>query len=129
MLAAIPNNRGLLRAIMPQDLIYDVNESDFQTQVLDASINQAILVDFWADWCPPCRILTPVLERVVNGISGKVRLAKVEVDEGENMRLAGRYGLRGFPTVILFMNGEEKGRFSSAHPDHWVKQFIDDHLR
>lgn len=129
MLAAIPNNRGFLRAIMPQDLIFDVNESEFQTLVLDASTNQAILVDFWADWCPPCRILTPVLERVVNGISGKVRLAKVEVDEGENMRLAGRYGLRGFPTVILLVNGEEKGRFSSAHPDSWVKQFIDDHLR
>lgn len=114
---------------MPHALIFDVNESEFQTQVLDASANQAILVDFWADWCPPCRILTPVLERVVNGISGKVRLAKIEVDEGENMRLAGRYGLRGFPTVILFVNREEKGRFSSAHPDQWVKQFIDDHLR
>ena len=113
---------------MNQALIFDVNEAEFQTQVLDASQANPILVDFWADWCPPCIVLSPVLERVVNGYGGKIRLAKVEVDEGENMRLAGRYGLRGFPTVILLMNGEEKGRFSSARPDGWVKQFIDEHL-
>ena len=113
---------------MNQTLIFDVNEAEFQTQVLDASQANPILVDFWADWCPPCIVLSPVLERVVNGYGGKIRLAKVEVDEGENMRLAGRYGLRGFPTVILLVNGEEKGRFSSARPDGWVKQFIDEHL-
>ena len=97
---------------MSQNLIFDVNEADFQTQVLDASHSQPILVDFWADWCPPCIVLTPVLERVMQAYAGKIRLAKVEVDEGENMRIAGRYGLRGFPTVILFVKGEEKGRFS-----------------
>jgi len=113
---------------MSQTLIFDVNEAEFQTQVLDASKTHPILVDFWADWCPPCIVLSPVLERVVNGYGGKIRLAKVEVDEGENMRLAGRYGLRGFPTVILLVNGEEKGRFSSARPDGWVKQFVDEHL-
>ena len=113
---------------MSQTLIFDVNEAEFQTQVLDASQANPILVDFWADWCPPCIVLSPVLERVVNGYGGKIRLAKVEVDEGENMRLAGRYGLRGFPTVILLVNGEEKGRFSSARADGWVKQFIDEHL-
>ena len=113
---------------MSQALIFDVNEADFQVQVLEASKINPILVDFWADWCPPCIVLSPVLERVVNGYGGKIRLAKVEVDEGENMRLAGRYSLRGFPTVILLVNGEEKGRFSSARPDGWVKQFIDEHL-
>jgi thioredoxin 1 len=113
---------------MNQALIFDVNEAEFQTQVLDASQANPILVDFWADWCPPCIVLSPVLERVVNGYGGTIRLAKVEVDEGENMRLAGRYGLRGFPTVILLVNGEEKGRFSSARPDGWVKQFIEEHL-
>jgi len=127
-LGAIPNNRGFLRGTMTKPLIFDVNEPEFQAQVLDASHAEPILVDFWADWCPPCIVLTPVLERVVNGYAGKIRLAKVEVDEGENMRIAGRYGLRGFPTVILFVKGEEKGRFSSAHPDGWVKQFIEEHL-
>ena len=110
------------------DLIFDVNEPEFQAQVLDASHEQPILVDFWADWCPPCIVLTPVLERVINGYGGKIKLAKVEVDEGDNMRIAGRYGLRGFPTVILFDKGEEKGRFSSARPDGWVKNFIEESL-
>jgi len=113
---------------MTQPLIFEVNEAEFQAQVLDASKHSPILVDFWADWCPPCIVLTPVLERVVNGYGGKIRLAKVEVDEGENMRLAGRYSLRGFPTVLLVVDGEEKGRFSSARPDSWVKQFIEEHL-
>ncbi len=113
---------------MTSDLIFDVQEADFQSLVLDASHHSAILIDFWADWCPPCRVLTPVLERVVPTYAGRVRLAKIEVDEGENMRIAGRYGLRGFPTVLLIVAGEEKGRFSSAHPDGWVKQFLDKHL-
>lgn len=113
---------------MDNPLIFDVNEPEFQAQVLEASKQHPILVDFWADWCPPCIVLTPVLERVVKGYAGALRLAKVEVDEGENMRLAGRYALRGFPTVLLIVNGEEKGRFSSARPDGWVKQFIDEHL-
>ena len=113
---------------MEPPLIFDVNEPDFQARVLEASKQQPILVDFWADWCPPCTVLTPVLERGVKGYAGALWLAKVEVDEGENMRLAGRYKLRGFPTVLLLIKGEEKGRFSSARPDGWVKQFIDEHL-
>ena len=113
---------------MDNPLIFDVHEPEFQAQVLEASKQHPILVDFWADWCPPCIVLTPVLARVVKGYAGALRLAKVEGDEGENMRLAGRYALRGFPTVLLIVNGEEKGRFSSARPDGWVKQFIDEHL-
>jgi len=71
--------------------------------------------------------LTPVLERVVAHHAGKIRMAKVEVDEGDNMKLAGRYALRGFPTVLLFVKGEIVGRFSSAHPEHWVREFIAEH--
>lgn len=83
-------------------------------------------MDFWADWCAPCRVLTPVLESVVRDYAGSVCLAKVEVDE--NMRLAGRYQLRGFPTVILFQGGVERARFSGAKPANFVRDFIDDHL-
>lgn len=106
-------------------LIFDVSEHDFARKVLDASRDKSVLVDFWADWCPPCRVLTPVLERVV-GLRHEVRLAKVEVDE--NMRLAGRYQLRGFPTVILFRDGEERGRFSGARTLQQVRAFLDQHL-
>jgi thioredoxin 1 len=108
--------------------IFDTSVEQFEEQVIIASSQQPMLVDFWADWCPPCVVLTPILEKVVQSLGGKVRLAKVEVDEGDNMRLAGRYGLRGFPTVILFVDGEEKGRFSSARPERWVREFIDEHV-
>lgn len=112
---------------MKHPTIFDIHLHDFERDVLEASV--PVMVDFWADWCSPCRALTPVLERVVNSLHGSVRLAKIEVDEGDNMKLAGRYSLRGFPTVILFGNGEELGRFSSAKPEHWVRQFLEDHLQ
>ena len=111
---------------MPHSLIFDVTESDFSEKVLEASRHRPVLVDFWADWCPPCRALTPVLEKVTRDSRGGVLLAKVEVDE--NMRLAGRYQLRGFPTVILFIRGEEAGRFSGARPEQQVRDFISGHL-
>ena len=72
---------------MPLPLIFDATEKDFAHTVIETSQDRPVLVDFWAEWCPPCRVLTPVLERVV-GVRRDVRLAKVEVDE--NMRLAGR---------------------------------------
>jgi len=110
-----------------ESLIFETHLHDFEQDVLEASRTRPIMVDFWADWCPPCRALTPVLERVVQASEGKFLLAKVEVDEGDNMKLAGRYGLRGFPTVLMFVDGEIVGRFSSAKPEHWVREFVDEH--
>lgn len=107
--------------------IFDTDLAAFETQVIEASKSIPVIVDFWADWCPPCRALTPVLERVVHAMAGRLRLAKVEVDEGANMKLAGRYGLKGFPTVLLFIDGEVKGRFSGARAEHWVKDFLAAH--
>ncbi len=107
--------------------IFDTSLERFDHDVLEASRQVPVLVDFWADWCPPCVVLAPILEKIVTSLGGRVRLAKVEVDEGENMKLAGRYGLRGFPTVLLFVDGEEKGRFSSARPEHWVREFLHQH--
>lgn len=110
---------------MSHSIIYDVTENDFSEKVLEASRQHPVLVDFWADWCPPCRVLTPVLERVVQELNGKILLAKVEVDD--NMHLAGRYQLRGFPTVILFVDGKEAGRFSGARREPQVEAFIAEH--
>lgn len=70
-----------------------------------------------------------MLEKLAAEYDGRFRLAKVEVDEGENMRLAGHYRLRGFPTVLLFRDGEEVARFASARPVHWVREFLDEHLQ
>jgi thioredoxin 1 len=109
-------------------IIFDTDLHHFERDVIEASRHQLVLVDLWADWCGPCHFLTPVLARVIPEYQGKVRLAKVEVDEGDNMKIAGRYGARGFPTVLLFKDGEERARFHSARPDHFVRQFIDEHL-
>lgn len=114
---------------MKEAIIFDTSLENFDRDVIEASRQVPVLVDFWADWCPPCVVLAPVLEKVVQSYGGRLRLAKVEVDEGENMKLAGRYGLRGFPTVLLFIDGEEKGRFASARPESWVREFLHQHAR
>lgn len=109
------------------DFILDTDLEGFDAQVIEASKTLPVVVDFWADWCPPCRALTPVLERVAKSYEGRLRLVKIEVDDGANMKLAGRYGLKGFPTVLLFIGGEIKGRFSGARAEHWVKDFLAEH--
>jgi thioredoxin 1 len=112
----------------PNPHVFTVDLNRFQDDVIAASAQCPVLVDFWADWCSPCHALAPHLERVVKELSGAVRLAKVEVDEGENMKLAGHYRLRGFPTVILFQDGAERGRFSGARSTHQVRDWLAEHL-
>lgn len=106
--------------------ICDADEASFDAKVIQASHEQPILVDFWAEWCAPCLSLAPALERVIDELEGLVLLAKVEVDD--NMHLAGHYRLRGFPTVILFVNGEEIGRFHGSRASHWLREWIEQHL-
>ena len=108
--------------------IYDIDLEDFDEQVLQASFKTPVLVDFWADWCSPCIAIAPVLSRVIESFEGQVLLAKLEVDEGHNMKLAGKYLVRGFPTIILFKDGEEQDRFSSARPAQFIEHFILPHL-
>ena len=107
----------------------EVSLNDFSEKVLEVSTRQPVIVDFWAEWCSPCIVIAPLLERVILESNKDLLLAKVEVDRGENMKLAGRYKLRGFPTIILFSNGNELGRFSGAKPHHEIKKFIDQHLQ
>jgi putative thioredoxin len=112
----------------PNPHVFTVHLDRFQEDVLAASRLRPILVDFWADWCSPCHALAPHLERVVGELDGAVGLAKIEVDEGENMKLAGHYRLRGFPTVILFQDGQERGRFSGARSSHQLRDWLAQHL-
>ena len=106
--------------------IIDANEDDFDERVIAASSSTPVLVDFWADWCPPCRVLTPVLERLAVEYAGGFVLAKIEADE--NMKLAGRYKLRGFPTAILFVKGGPVDQFSGARSPEYVREFLDRNL-
>jgi putative thioredoxin len=100
----------------------------FDQDVLEASKQFPVLVDFWAEWCAPCLVIAPVLEKVIGDLAGTVTLVKLEVDAGENMKLAGRYHVRGFPTVILFQEAEEVARFSGALSSMQIKAFLNQHL-
>lgn len=104
-------------------LSIDVNIADFDTKVLDASHNVPVLVDFWAAWCAPCRVLKPVLERLALEYGGRFLLAKVNSDE--NPELAAHYGVRGIPNVKAFVNGEMSREFTGALPETQLRAFID----
>ena len=106
--------------------VVDVSESNFQTEVLDRSHTVPVVVDFWAEWCGPCRQLTPVLERAVAARSGKIELAKVDVDA--NPITAGRFGVRSIPTLILFKNGRETQRLVGYMPKEKLLSLINPHL-
>ena len=113
---------------MNEALIFDVDLEQFEIEVIQASHERPILVDLWADWCSPCLVIAPLLKRLVDESEGEILLAKVEVDEGENMKLAGRYKVRGFPTILLINKGEEVARFSGAKPLSFLRKFVDEHL-
>jgi putative thioredoxin len=107
--------------------LYDVSLEDFDQRVLAESRKRPVLLDLWADWCPPCIVISPLLASVADEYEGQIAVAKIEVDDGDNMKIAGRYQVRGFPTVILFQDGEEKGRFSGAKTKSYIEQFIAEH--
>jgi putative thioredoxin len=111
---------------MPK-FIFDIDGfTDFDERVIKASAEHPVLVDFWADWCGPCLFLAPVLQAVVAEYHGNVLLAKVDTEEDENLKLAGRFKVRGFPTVVLIEKGEEVARFSSTRTKPFVREFIED---
>ena len=109
------------------DNIFTSDLDNFQQLVIEASYQKPILVDLWAEWCSPCRVIAPILEKIAIEFHENLGIAKVEVDEDENMKLAGRYQVRGFPTLILFIKGEEAGRFSGAKPLGFIRDFIEQH--
>jgi thioredoxin 1 len=104
-------------------LSYDVEETDFDQLVVARSMDTPVLVDIGAEWCSPCLVLTPLLERLVATYNGGFLLAKVDADE--NMRIAGRHQVRGFPTVIAYSRGQEIDRFNSAQTEGFLRRFID----
>ena len=108
--------------------IFDTSVEAFEKEVIEASFNYPILVDLWADWCPPCVVVAPILKKVVGHYDAEIALAKIEVDEGKNMKIAGQYQARGFPTILFIQNGEEKARFSGAQSESFIENFIDENI-
>ncbi|MDA8257499.1 MAG: thioredoxin domain-containing protein [Betaproteobacteria bacterium] len=103
--------------------VFDVTEEDFDAAVVARSQQTPVLVDIGADWCAPCRILGPLLDRLAQSYGGAFLLANVDADE--NMRIAGRHKVRGFPTVIAYSRGVEIDRFHSAQTEGFLRKFID----
>jgi putative thioredoxin len=103
---------------------FDVTDADFEPRVLDRSAELPVLVDFWADWCQPCHMLAPVIERAVAAHPGKIELAKLDVDS--NPATAARYGVRGLPTVKAFRDGRVASEFTGAQPPQVVGRFVDE---
>ena len=101
----------------------EVTDADFEQRVLQRSKQVPVLVDFWADWCQPCHMLAPVIERAIDQHDGKVELAKLDTDS--NQETAARYGVRGLPTVKAFRNGEVVDEFTGAQPQLVVERFVD----
>jgi putative thioredoxin len=100
----------------------DVTESQFQSAVIQRSRDVPVVVDFWAEWCGPCRVLTPTLERVAEPLKGKVDLVKVDTDG--NPGLARAYGIQGIPAVKAFRNGQVVDEFVGAQPAPAVERFF-----
>jgi len=109
---------------MSSDLITHTSDASFQADVLDAGT--PVLVDYWAEWCGPCKMIAPILDEVSKDYDGKLRVAKMNVDE--NRDVPSKYGIRGIPTLMLFKDGQLAATKVGALSKAQLTAFIDSHL-
>jgi thioredoxin 1 len=111
-------------APMSSELIKHVSDSSFDSDVLNS--DKPVLVDYWAEWCGPCKMIAPILDEVSKDYDGRLQIAKMNVDE--NRDVPARYGIRGIPTLMLFKGGELVATKVGALPKAQLTAFIDGHL-
>ncbi|HLJ93942.1 MAG TPA: thioredoxin [Gemmataceae bacterium] len=103
--------------------VFEVDEAGFQGQVLERSHERPVIVDFWAEWCGPCRMLGPILERLVQERKGEVLLAKIDIDRSQE--LAVQYGINAIPAIIAFRDGKPVLDFVGVLPEDQLRAFVD----
>jgi len=104
-----------------QSLEVEVNGNNFQQEVLESSI--PVLVDLWAPWCMPCRMISPIVEELGNENQGKLKVCKLNTDENQN--IAARYGIQGIPTLLFFKDGQEVDRIVGVTPKPIIQKKLD----
>ncbi|MEG7363277.1 thioredoxin [Pseudomonas citronellolis] len=107
--------------------IFDVTSADFDQLVIQNSFHKPVLVDFWADWCAPCKALMPMLAQVAESYQGELLLAKVNCDVEQDIVM--RFGIRSLPTVVLFKDGQPVDGFAGAQPESAVRQMLEQHVQ
>lgn len=109
---------------MASELIKHVSDTDFEANVLQAS--GAVLVDYWAEWCGPCKMIAPILDEVAGAYQGKLQIAKMNVDD--NREIPAKFGIRGIPTLMLFKDGQLAATKVGAMSKSQLVAFIDEQL-
>ena len=105
----------------------DVTVENFESEVIAASMTQPVLVDFWAEWCGPCKAIGPILEKLETAYGGAFKLAKINSDEEQQLSAA--FGIRSIPTVVLMKGGQPVDGFMGALPEGKVREFLDKHVQ
>ncbi len=106
--------------------ILDITADNYQQSVIEQSFTTPVLVDFWAEWCQPCKTLMPLLAKLAEDYQGKFILAKINTEQQQE--LAAQFGIRSIPTVKLFKNGQPVDEFAGALPEAQIRQFLDQHI-
>lgn len=111
----------------PTPYIFDATTADFDQLVIENSFHKPVLVDFWAEWCAPCKVLMPMLQQITEEYQGELLLAKVNCDIEQD--IVARFGIRSLPTVVLFKDGQPVDGFAGAQPESAVRALLEPHVQ